>query len=475
MRTILYTIFFLISFVSQLYAQQIPFSNTVDIGRLNYQAYPVPDNFTNKQFVKSINFDILNQVDRLRPGQAYKITIMVPPGTVSMSVSGVATMDGEINARPVYAAVEGSPLFLCHENDNTCSGVKISYPPFNVGNSGFTAYIYLDDQPLPQQKQMSFLFYQGANASYDFALQSSFRITYVIEDFTAYNQWLGTTPPTSPQYSLTIGLTEGGTVSGSGISCNVQAKQCSGTYSQGTSVVLSAEPQQGYYFSNWKGNCLPESEDVNRSVVVIDGNNKTCSAQFTAVPQQAGGFSQTPMSFLSFVPLSESTIYYDIRLDELPNKEVNKLPEGENYLSFSSAEELKYLKDAVLTVNATIEPSSQHVNRDIDIFIIAILGNDILQKKLPQGSFDFNDEQVWTAWSEADMTSENPNNSLGMSFYKENIQVAKTFSTNIGAGKIVLPNDNETVQAVSFFIGYKLSTSPDYFFTQINLPIVPTL
>lgn len=283
-----FQIFLILIFSSELlYARQVSFSDTVSIEKAVYQQYPI-SNFTGRQFVKSINFDFLNAQDRLEPGDAYKIKIVVPPGTVSMSVSGVATMDGGFDDRPIYATVEGDPAFLCEDSNESCQGgVAISYPPFKVGNSGFNEYIHLSQTPLRSEKQMSFIFYQGLNAAYDFALQSAFRMTYVIEDFSAYNQWIGNSSQNGgdngtgdESHSLIISPKPiGGTITSSNINCgSEQVTGCSASYVKDTQLTLTANPITGYTFSKWSGDCGTGNQP---SIRVSMDSDKVCSATFT--------------------------------------------------------------------------------------------------------------------------------------------------------------------------------------------------
>ena len=77
------------------------------------------------------------------------------------------------------------------------------------------------------------------------------------------------------QYTLTVTKagTGGGTITSNpaGINCG---DDCSETYDQGTSVILTATPASGSTFGGWSGDA-----DCSDGVVVIDAN-KTCTATF---------------------------------------------------------------------------------------------------------------------------------------------------------------------------------------------------
>jgi len=80
-------------------------------------------------------------------------------------------------------------------------------------------------------------------------------------------------------YTLTVTKTGSGTVTSApaGISCGAD---CSEPYGSGTSVTLSAVPDNGYQFDNWSGSC----SGTATSASVTMNANKTCTANFSAVP-----------------------------------------------------------------------------------------------------------------------------------------------------------------------------------------------
>ena len=73
------------------------------------------------------------------------------------------------------------------------------------------------------------------------------------------------------QYSLTVSAGTGGTVSTSG-----------GTYDDGSSVSITATPNDGYEFTGWNG-----SNSTNSTISVTINSNTVIEALFTEIPAQA--------------------------------------------------------------------------------------------------------------------------------------------------------------------------------------------
>ena len=73
------------------------------------------------------------------------------------------------------------------------------------------------------------------------------------------------------QYSLTVSAGTGGSVSNSG-----------GTYDDGSSVSITATPNDGYEFTGWNG-----SNSTNSTISVTINSNTVIEALFTEIPAQA--------------------------------------------------------------------------------------------------------------------------------------------------------------------------------------------
>ena len=73
------------------------------------------------------------------------------------------------------------------------------------------------------------------------------------------------------QYSLTVSAGTGGSVSTSG-----------GTYNDGSSVSITATPNDGYEFTGWNG-----SNSTNSTISVTINSNTVIEALFTEIPPQA--------------------------------------------------------------------------------------------------------------------------------------------------------------------------------------------
>jgi large repetitive protein len=85
-----------------------------------------------------------------------------------------------------------------------------------------------------------------------------------------------TGPPPQETLTITTGGTGGGTVTGSGISC---PGTCTATYSQGTSVTLTAAAGSGSTFGGWSGACT---------------GTGACTITMTAAESVAASFTKTP-------------------------------------------------------------------------------------------------------------------------------------------------------------------------------------
>jgi uncharacterized ubiquitin-like protein YukD len=79
-----------------------------------------------------------------------------------------------------------------------------------------------------------------------------------------------------------------GTVTSSdgGVNCG---SVCSKDYPQGTSVTLTATPQNGSTFTGWSGDC----SSSNNSVTLTMDNSFTCTAKFDVIPQQTLSINKT--------------------------------------------------------------------------------------------------------------------------------------------------------------------------------------
>ena len=73
------------------------------------------------------------------------------------------------------------------------------------------------------------------------------------------------------QYSLTVSAGTGGSVSTSG-----------GTYDDGSSVSITATPNDGYEFTGWNG-----SSSTNSTITLTINSNTVIEALFTEIPAQA--------------------------------------------------------------------------------------------------------------------------------------------------------------------------------------------
>ncbi|MPZ20812.1 MAG: protein kinase [Luteitalea sp.] len=96
---------------------------------------------------------------------------------------------------------------------------------------------------------------------------------------------------------LTITRPVGGTVSASGINCGTVGSDCTGTFTDGQTVALNAEPDPGFALGEFTGDCAPNG----RATMTAP---RSCSATFVPIPEE------TPISaqLLTIVPPEGGTI-----------------------------------------------------------------------------------------------------------------------------------------------------------------------
>lgn len=103
----------------------------------------------------------------------------------------------------------------------------------------------------------------------------------------------GNTPNAVPPtyYSLEVMLPEHGTVKspadGSDINCSPNGEACEKNYEQNAQVTLYAEPDNGYEFSHWTGDC--SGCNSNSQCTIIMDSDKTCGAVFVSSQPPSGG------------------------------------------------------------------------------------------------------------------------------------------------------------------------------------------
>ena len=83
-----------------------------------------------------------------------------------------------------------------------------------------------------------------------------------------------------PGPMLKVMKPEGGTISGRGISCGTGGKQCSAEFTKGEGIDLRAEPDEGFVFAGFTGDCKPDGR-------ILMTEARTCGAEFTKVPDTA--------------------------------------------------------------------------------------------------------------------------------------------------------------------------------------------
>ena len=84
---------------------------------------------------------------------------------------------------------------------------------------------------------------------------------------------------------LTITPPQGGTIVGDGIECGTRGTNCSVTRPRGTAVALQAQPDEGFVFTAFTGDCASTGGTVLESA-------RTCGASFTPIVPPAAGAAE---------------------------------------------------------------------------------------------------------------------------------------------------------------------------------------
>jgi hypothetical protein len=87
---------------------------------------------------------------------------------------------------------------------------------------------------------------------------------------------------------LTITKPTGGTITGPGVKCGTGGSQCSTTVTTGEPIELATEPDKGYVWTGFTGDCAPAGRTTMNAA-------RTCGAMFG--PVVSGGMSAAPATF----------------------------------------------------------------------------------------------------------------------------------------------------------------------------------
>jgi len=99
---------------------------------------------------------------------------------------------------------------------------------------------------------------------------------------------------------LTVSKPEGGTISGRGINCGTGGSDCSTQFTRGEGIDLRAEPDEGYVFGGFTGDCKPNGRTMMSAA-------RSCGATFTKIPDAPA----TPMVTLTVVRPTGGTLVGD--------------------------------------------------------------------------------------------------------------------------------------------------------------------
>ncbi len=275
--------------------------------------------------------------------------------------------------------------------------------------------------------------------------------------------------------ALQININGEGSVSSNtaGISCGNGNTDCSATSILGSSIILTATPNSDTSaFEGWSGNGCEGSEPVK--AIILDGN-KQCTASFVNTSAAVSGVNIPVFSLLhpSYPNGFAGTTSMQVigRLDEY----------GDSPYFFSASDlagsSLFPLEDSVLTLNVSIAHDTSLGTNTLDIILLALWsdqqGQQIwMQKTAPQGSFDFNDSNVWSV---VDISAALQ---TGFTPYRSNLPASQGFSTSFGSGRVVPPaslsNEGRSITLLPAYQMNTLDATPSRFFVTgmmiFNLP-----
>jgi serine/threonine protein kinase len=120
-------------------------------------------------------------------------------------------------------------------------------------------------------------------------------VLVLVAGAVAIGMWMWTTGPT-----LTVSKPEGGTILGRGINCGSGGTNCSTQFTKGEGIDLTAEPDEGFVFAGFTGDCRPHGR-----ILMTEG--RTCGATFTKVPEAPA----VPMVQLTVIKPTGGTLVGD--------------------------------------------------------------------------------------------------------------------------------------------------------------------
>jgi serine/threonine protein kinase len=126
--------------------------------------------------------------------------------------------------------------------------------------------------------------------------------------------WLWPAGPT-----LTIDRPKGGTISGAAINCGTHTSDCVAEFRNGEDIDLRAEPDEGFVFSGFVGDCKPNGRTIMNKA-------RRCGATFAKIPEAPA----TPMVQLTIaLPSGGTLIGNGIRCGSLAGECTVEHPQGE--------------------------------------------------------------------------------------------------------------------------------------------------
>jgi len=254
--------------------------------------------------------------------------------------------------------------------------------------------------------------------------------------------------------TLRVGVNGEGNVTSnpSGLNCKVGGEgTCDKTSVVGDTIVLTAVDSDNAAFTNWSGDC----SGTDKNIAVVMTSNKQCTANF----QGSGNITGIDIPVFSILHPNHPNGFAGTagmqvfaRLDEF----------GDEPHFFSASDFLGVnfpLEDSLLTLNVNIKPDASLGADSLDVFLLALWedqqGNQLwLEKYAPQGSFDFNDSDVWKT---VDITAALTN---GFTTYRSGLSSSAGFSTSFGSGRVVPPTGlNNEGRRLTLLPAYQSSTT----------------
>jgi uncharacterized repeat protein (TIGR02543 family) len=201
-----------------------------------------------------------------------------------------------------------------------------------------------------------------------------FRLEWSLGSFNI--DWIKFSSGSIPdQYTLNVNATNG----------NVTLDPAGGTYSDGTTVTMTAEPADGYIFSGWTGSISGADNPVD----IIMNNNKTVQANFTEIGQVPTAYKTN-----STITIDGNITEGDWNLEFPVANQIDQVGNSDNTMSFGVLWDNTNLYIAAEILDADLHYDAglqNHVNDGMEVYLDANNNKAV--------SYDGNDWQILKHYS----------------------------------------------------------------------------